>query len=187
MSTETHRPQTDMPDRRGRPGRLPLEGSARITRRITTIAVCVGLILAIGKWFVWQESHSVGILSSLVHSALDLFGAISSFFAVRYAARPPDGEYRFGRGKAESFSAVFQVCLIVLGAFHLIEEVFHRVSHPEVLTQGGFAIAMMLVFIAIRFGCSLPKAGPSAQQAQSLYAEIAHIILQTYWPISLLF
>jgi len=139
----------DMPDRRGRPGRLPLEGSARITRRITTIAVCVGLILAVGKWFVWQESHSVGILSSLVHSALDLFGAVSSFFAVRYAARPPDREYRFGRGKAESFSAVFQVCLIVLGAFHLIEEVFHRVSHPEVLIQGGFAIAMMLIFIAI--------------------------------------
>ena len=121
-----------MPDRRGRPGRLPLEGSARITRRITTIAVLVGIFLAVGKWFVWEESHSLGILSSLVHSALDLFGAVSSYFAVRYAARPPDNEYRFGRGKAESFSAVFQVCLIVLGAFHLIEEVFHRVSHPEV-------------------------------------------------------
>lgn len=139
----------DMPDRRGRPGRLPLEGSAKITRRITTMAVCVGLFLAIGKFFVWQESHSVGILSSLVHSALDLFGAVSSFIAVRYAARPPDRQYRFGRGKAESFSAVFQVCLIVLGAFHLIEEVFERVQHPEALTQGGFAIAMMLVFIAI--------------------------------------
>lgn len=150
MNTQIDTPENaDMPDRRGRPGRLPLEGSSRITRRITAIAVCVGLFLAVGKWFVWQESHSVGILSSLVHSALDLFGAVSSFIAVRYAARPPDDEYRFGRGKAESFSAVFQICLIVLGAFHLIEEVFHRASHPEVLTQGGFAIAMMLVFIAV--------------------------------------
>ena len=139
----------DLPDRRGRPGRLPLEGSARITRRITTIAVCVGLILAVGKYFVWQESHSVGILASLVHSALDLFGAVASFIAVRYAARPPDSTYRFGRGKAESFSAVFQVCLIVLGAFHLIEEVFHRVQHPEHLEQGGFAIFMMIIFIII--------------------------------------
>jgi len=138
-----------MPDRRGRPGRLPLEGSARITRRITALAVCVGLVLAIGKYFVWEQSHSVGILSSLVHSALDLVGAVSSFIAVRYAARPPDGQYRFGRGKAESFSAVFQVCLIVLGAFHLLQEVFERIQHPEALAQGGFAIAMMLVFIAI--------------------------------------
>jgi len=138
-----------MPNRRGRPGRLPLEGSAKITRRITTLAVFVGLFLAVGKFFVWQESHSVGILSSLAHSALDLIGAVSSFIAVRYAARPPDSQYRFGRGKAESFSAVFQVCLIVLGAVHLMEEVAERIEHPEALAHGGTAIMMMLVFVAV--------------------------------------
>ena len=51
-----------MPDRRGRPGRLPVEGSAKITRRITLIAVIVGIFLAVGKFFVWQTSHSVGII-----------------------------------------------------------------------------------------------------------------------------
>lgn len=197
MTTKTQIPVSDMPDRRGRPGRLPVEGSSRITRRITTIAVCVGLILAIGKWFVWQESHSVGILSSLVHSALDLFGAIASFIAVRYAARPPNGNYRFGRGKAESFSAVFQVCLIVLGAFHLIEEVFHRVSHPEQLVQGGFAIAMMLVFIAItiwlliaqswaiRATGSIAVRGDRAHYLADLFANIFVILgitLSTFTP-----
>jgi len=141
--------KTDMPDRRGRPGRLPLEGSSKITARITMIAVFVGVFLAIGKFVVWQESHSVGILSSLIHSLLDLMGAVSSFVAVRYAARPPDQNYRFGRGKAESFSAVFQVCLIVLGAFHLLEEVFERIADPAPLVQSGFAISMMLVFIAV--------------------------------------
>ena len=141
--------KADMPNRRGRPGRLPVEGSSQITRRITLIAVVLGIIMAVGKFFVWQESHSVGILSSLVHSALDLLGAVSSFIAVRYAALSPDENYRFGRGKAESFSAVFQVCLIVLGAVHLLEEVFERMSHPEHLEQGGFAIVMMLVFIAV--------------------------------------
>ena len=120
--------QTDMPDRRGRPGRLPLEGSSKITARITLFAVLVAIILTVGKFIVWKESHSVGILSSLIHSSLDLIGALSSFIAVRYAAKPPDNSYRFGRGKAESFSAVFQVCLIVLGAIHLLEEVFERIS-----------------------------------------------------------
>lgn len=151
MTVETHNQinNADMPDRRGRPGRLPVEGSSKITRRITLIAVLVGIFLAIGKLLVWQTSHSVGILSSLIHSVLDLSGAVSSFVAVRFAARSPDENYRFGRGKAESFSAVFQVCLIVLGALHLLEEVFERIAHPEPLTQGGFAIAMMLLFIAV--------------------------------------
>ncbi len=146
---ETDIKDADMPDRRGRPGRLPVEGSSKITRRITLIAVLVGIFLAVGKFLVWQSSHSVGILSSLIHSILDLSGALSSFFAVRYAALPPDQNYRFGRGKVESFSAIFQVCLIVLGAFHLIEEVLERIAEPVALTQGGFAIAMMVLFIAV--------------------------------------
>ena len=103
----------DTPDRRGRPGRLPLESSAQVTRRITALAVIIGLCLAVGKYFVWQESHSVGVLSSLVHSSLDLIGAMSSFIAVRYAARLLDDTHRFGYGIAESFSAIFLFCLIV--------------------------------------------------------------------------
>ena len=134
---------------RGRPGRLAPDENAKITARITLIAVAVGLFLAIGKAFVWNISGSVGILSSLVHSALDLFGALSTFFAVRYGARPPDETYRFGRGKVESFSAVFQVCLVVFAAFHLLEEAWERLAEPHVLTQTGFAMTAMLVFAAV--------------------------------------
>ena len=137
------------PAMQGRPGRLAPDESAKITARITAIAVIVGLFLAIGKAFVWNISGSVGILSSLVHSALDLFGAISTFFAVRYSAKPPDETYRYGRGKVESFSAVFQVCLIVFAAFHLLEEAWERIIEPQVLTQTGFAMTAMLVFAAL--------------------------------------
>jgi cation diffusion facilitator family transporter len=111
--------------------------------------MAIGIVLAIGKAFVYQETGSVGILSSLVHSSLDLIGAVSTFAAVRYAAQPPDGTYRFGRGKAESFSAVFQVCLIVFAASHLLEEAWERMIDPQPIMQSGFAIAAMLVFIAI--------------------------------------
>lgn len=134
---------------RGRPGRLLPEDSARITRRITIMSVAVGIFLAIGKAFVWQATGSVGILSSLIHSALDLFGAVATFFAVRYAALPPDDNFRYGRGKAEGVSAVFQLCLIILAAFHLLEEAYSRVVDPVVPVQGGFAIAAMLVFTAV--------------------------------------
>ena len=146
---DTDKPVQDQPLMRGRPGRLAPDESAKITARITLIAVGVGLLLALSKAFVWNVSGSVGILSSLVHSALDLFGALSTFFAVRYGARPPDEIYRYGRGKVESFSAVFQVCLIVFAAFHLLEEAWEQMVDPHVLTQTGFAMTAMLVFAAI--------------------------------------
>lgn len=139
----------ELPLMRGRPGRLAPDENAKITARITLIAVLVGLFLALGKAFVYNASGSVGILSSLVHSALDLFGAVSTFFAVRYGARPPDNRYRFGRGKVESFSAVFQVCLVVFAAFHLLEEAWERIADPHDLMQTGFAITAMLVFAAV--------------------------------------
>ena len=139
----------DQPNRKGRPGRLAPEGSAVITRRITALAVALGLLMAIGKFFLWRETHSVGLLSSLVHSSLDMFGAISSFIAVRYASRRPDNQYRYGRGKAESFSAVFQVCLIVFAGFHLLEAVFERVGEHAHIEQSGFAIFVLFIFMAL--------------------------------------
>lgn len=123
----------DLPDRKGRPGRLPPEGSAIITRRITALALALGVVMALGKLWLFTLTGSVGILSSLVHSALDMVAAGSSFIAVRFAARAPNDGYRFGFGKAESFSAVFQVCLIGLAAFHL----FGAATGALIETGGG--------------------------------------------------
>jgi cation diffusion facilitator family transporter len=141
----------DQPNRRGRPGRLPPDHSTIITRRITALAVGLGVVMAVGKFFLWSETGSVGVLASLVHSALDMFGAIASFVAVRFAARKPNSDYRFGFGKAESFSAVFQVCLIVLGAAHLLQEVFGHIghSHGHGISQTGPAIMVLIIFIAL--------------------------------------
>ena len=149
------REQSERPDMTGRPGRLPVDAASGITRRITALAVTVGVLLTIGKTAVFAVSGSVGVLASLVHSVLDMTGAIASFFAVRFAARAPSGEYRFGRGKAEGVAAVFQMCLIVLASVHLLEEslahVFHFAhdhSHP-VVTEVGAGLMVMAVLAAL--------------------------------------
>jgi len=151
--TATADDRFDQPKRRGRPGRMPPDHSAIITRRITTLAVGLGLFMAVGKFWLWGQTGSVGILASLVHSALDIFGAMASFVAVRFAARKPNPNYRFGFGKAESFSAVFQVCLIVLGAAHLLQEVFGHIGHNHhaPVSQSGPAIMVLVIFIALTF------------------------------------
>jgi cation diffusion facilitator family transporter len=147
--TRTADDRFDQPKRRGRPGRLPPEGSTVITRRITALAVGLGVFMAVGKFWLYGQTGSVGVLSSLVHSALDIFGAVASFVAVRFAARAPTPNYRYGFGKAEGFSAVFQVCLIVLAATHLLQEVFEHAGHSHGVQQSGMAIFVILVFIAL--------------------------------------
>ncbi len=149
MSEENNTHPQDQPDRRGRPGRLPARESSRITRRITAFSIAIGVVLIATKLIVFRESGSVGILSSLVHSGLDFVAALSSFVAVRYAARPPDAKYRFGRGKAEGFAALLQACLIVLAAVHLLEEAASRLANPQALEHESYAIAVMTFAVAL--------------------------------------
>lgn len=184
-----------IPYRTGRPGRLPADESSRITRRITAFSICVGIILILAKLIVFRESGSIGILSSLVHSSLDLIAGLSSYFAVRYAARPPDQTYRFGRGKAEGFSAVLQVCIIILAAVHLLEAAATRVEAPHAIEQSGYAVAVMVFAIlltawlliaqtwAIKSTGSLAVRGDRAHYIADMSANIAVIVgilLSTY-------
>ena len=184
-----------VPYREGRPGRLPASESSRITRRITTFSICVGIVLILAKLIVFRESGSIGILSSLVHSSLDLVAGLSSFIAVRYAARAPDQTYRFGRGKAEGFSAVLQVCIIIIAAAHLLEEAVIHVDHPHAIEQSGYAIAVMIFAIllttwlliaqtwAIKSTGSLAVQGDRAHYIADMSANVAVIVgilLTTY-------
>jgi len=201
MTKETLKSKEDYvaPSLRGRPGRTPPEESARITRKITALAMCVGLFFAVTKFFAWRETNSIGILSSLIHSGLDLFASLSSFLAVRYAVKSPDESYRFGRGKVESFAAVLQVCLIIVVAFHLLEESISHLGNPEPVTQSSLAIGAMVLFIlistwlliaqgwAIRETGSIAVRGDRAHYLADLVANlfvIAGILFAVYTPFA---
>lgn len=171
------------------PGRLDPDEAARITRRITSYAVIVGIILTTLKFFIWEHSHSVGILSSLVHSGLDLLAALATFFGVRYAARKPDNVHSYGRGKAEGIVAVIQACLVLFSASHIAEEAIERMSADAHGIHGGgavigamlFAIALTLLLLiaqtyAIRSTGSVAIQGDRAHYLSDMAATIAVII-----------
>ncbi|WP_017932684.1 cation diffusion facilitator family transporter [Robiginitomaculum antarcticum] len=170
------------------PGRLDPQEAARITRRITSYSVAVGVILSVMKFFIWEQSGSVGVLSSLVHSGLDLAAALATFFGVRYAARAPDATHSYGRGKAEGFVAVLQACLVLFSAGHIGEEAVHRIMDPQIVEHGlsvivvmGFAIAMTFWLLmaqghAIAATGSVAIAGDRAHYLSDMAASIAVVI-----------
>ncbi len=187
----------EAPRMRGRPGRMPPEESAAITRKVTLFSMAVGIFFVVAKFFLLEETHSVGILASLIHSSLDLFAAFTTFVAVRYGVRRPDGEYRYGHGKVESFAAVLQVCLIVVVAFHLLEHSIESFNEPEVVERSALAIVALIVFIvvstflllaqgwAIRETGSIAVRGDRAHYFADLVANlfvIAGILFVTYTP-----
>jgi len=130
-------------------GRTDPRKSASITRRAAQLSVAVALVLIALKGWSWITSGSVAMLSSLADSMLDLVASLFTYFAVRYAAAPPDREHRFGHGKAESFAGLFQAGLVAVSGGLIAVEAVRRLLDGRPVEHGLSAIAVMVVSIVI--------------------------------------
>src|ERR1700682_2722555 len=78
---------------------------------LTSVAAAVGLTGL--KIVVGLLAGSLGILAEAVHSGLDLVAAAATYFAVRTASRSADRNHRYGHGKIENLSALFETVLLL--------------------------------------------------------------------------
>ena len=140
---------------------LTRDESAALTRRITSLSVAVASILTVLKALVWFASDSVSILASLADSGLDLVAALGTFFAVRYAAAPPDAEHRYGHGKAEAFASLVQAGLVFASGALIGQAAIDHLLHPTPIAQSGWALGVMAI-------STLLTAGLIAAQTQVL-------------------
>lgn len=172
----------------GGPGRLDPLASASITREAAVLSVVVAAALIALKGWAWLASGSVAMLSSLADSMLDIVASLFTYFAVRYAAVPPDREHRFGHGKAESFAGLFQAGLVALSGALIAVEAVKRLVSGRPVTHGVEAIVVMVISIALtavliwRQTRAVQKTGSVATQgdrahyAADLLANVAVIV-----------
>ena len=131
---------------------MSLDDKAAVTRRITALSVAVACVLVVIKIIAWRGSDSVAMLASAADSGLDLIASLVTFYAVRYAAAPPDAEHRFGHGKAEAFASLVQAGLVFASAALVAREAIGRLIAPSPVAQGAWAIGVMAISIALTLG-----------------------------------
>ena len=116
-----------------------------LTRRVTALSVATAFVLVGLKATIWVFSSSVALLASTADSGLDLIASAATFFAVRYAAAPPDAEHRYGHGKAEAFASLLQAGLVFASAALVGQEAVRHIVQPQPVRQEGWALAVMVV------------------------------------------
>lgn len=136
-------------------GALPIAETAALTRRVTRLSIAVALVLTGLKLGAYIASGSIATLASLADSGLDIFAALGTFVAVRYAAAPPDREHRYGHGKGEAFASLLQAGLVFASAALVGQEaIVHLLSpHPiqaEAWALGVMAISTVLTVLLLR-------------------------------------
>src|SRR5689334_168911 len=126
----------------------PAETTA-LTRRVTLYSVTVAAVLVSLKLVAWLASGSVAMLASMADSGLDLVASLITFYAVRFAAQPPDAEHRFGHGKAEGFASLMQAGLVFASAALIGREAIGDLVTPHPIGEGLWATVVMVISIVL--------------------------------------
>ncbi|GAA0650609.1 cation diffusion facilitator family transporter [Brevundimonas lenta] len=119
------------------------------TRNVTRLSVGVAVTLIVLKAFALGASGSVSMLASLADSTLDLVASLATFFAVRWAAAPPDDEHRFGHGKGEALAALVQAGLVFASSVFIGWEAIQRIFDPRPVSAGYWSVLVVLISIAL--------------------------------------
>ncbi len=92
-------------------------------------AVIITLIKILAAYF----SGSLGVLSEVFNSAIDIFVCLVTILSIKYSSRPPDADHNYGHEKVENFSALFQVFILFITASYIIYKAALRLFGNEVI------------------------------------------------------
>lgn len=125
------------------------------TARAILYAFIANSGIALAKtWAAWLTG-SGSMLAEAIHSYADAGNQVLLFLGLRQSTRPPDHEHPLGYGKLSYFwSFIVAVLLFSMGGLFSIYEGFHKLQHPEPLTQIWVA-QLVLVFAIVLEGFSL--------------------------------
>lgn len=147
---------------------------------LSSVIAAIGLTLA--KLVAGLLTGSLGLIAEAVHSGIDLVAALTTLFAVRLAAKPPDREHPYGHARIESISALFEASLLIGAALWIIEEAYRRlVGSPTSVNPSVWAFLVMGGSILVDFSRSRAL-GRIAQKhrSEALAADALHFRTDIY-------
>jgi cation diffusion facilitator family transporter len=141
---------------------------------LSSVAAAVGLTTF--KIIVGILTGSLGILAEAAHSGLDLVAALVTFLAVRVSDKPADAEHRYGHGKIENLSAMFETLLLLGTCVWIIYEAVQRLFYKSVEVEiSVWAFLVMITSIVVDISRSrMLYAVAKKHNSQALEADALH-------------
>ncbi|MBM2814843.1 MAG: Cation transporter [Ignavibacteria bacterium] len=153
---------------------IQIENKEKRTVALSSIAAAV--LLTVTKFVVGITTGSLGILSEALHSGLDLVAAVMTYFAVKFADRPPDKDHNWGHGKIENLSALGETVLLFITCIWIIYEGVMRLStgRTEITVNvWAFAVIILSIIVDISRSRALMKVAKK-YDSQALEADALH-------------
>lgn len=143
---------------------------------VALTSVIAAIVLTVTKLVVGLWTNSLGILSEALHSALDLFAAGITLYAVRKASQPPDSDHHYGHWRVENLSALTETILLLVTVIWIIYEALRRIIfHDLIVEVNPLAFGVIIFAIIIDFSRSRAlKRVAKKYDSQALEADALH-------------
>lgn len=139
------------------------------------------------KFFAYQLTGSVGLLSDAVESVVNLIAALVAFWALWLAGRPADDEHHYGHTKAEYFSSGVEGALVLVAAVSIAAAAWPRLFHPQPLDRLGVGLAVSAAASVINGAVAaiLWRAG-RARRSVTLTADARHLLTDVWTTVGVI-
>mgnify|MGYP003364980271 CR=1 FL=1 len=121
---------------------------AHLNRSAALASITMAGVLVVIKGYAAWTTGSTAMLGSLADTVLDLVASLATLAGVWVAGQPADDNHRFGHGKAEALSALFQVILIGVSAIglgvHAVQQFFSG-ERTQAATDGILVSVVAIV------------------------------------------
>ncbi|EIZ77654.1 cation diffusion facilitator family transporter [Novosphingobium sp. Rr 2-17] len=128
-----------------------MSNHASLTRSAAFASIgAASVLLALKGWAAWSTG-STAMLGSVADTALDLVASLATLVGVWIAAQPADDKHRFGHGKAEAITALFQIVLISISAIAIASRAVEELLAGSRVQSASEGIGVSLVAIVVTF------------------------------------
>ncbi|MBC1996248.1 cation diffusion facilitator family transporter [Listeria seeligeri] len=112
---------------------------------LTILSVCSNFVIVVLKLVVGFFTGSVAVISEGIHSSMDLFASIITFFSIRISNQPADEDHPYGHGKAENIAGTIETLLIFVAGIWIIIESVNKLVNPHEIRFPALGIMVMLL------------------------------------------
>ena len=109
------------------------------------LSIAAAIVTITLKAIAYLLTGSVGLLSDVLESFVNLAGALMALAMLTIASRPADDNHAYGHSKAEYFSSGVEGTLILIAAISIGVAAVQRLITPKQLEQVGLGIGVSIV------------------------------------------
>jgi len=117
--------------------------------RAATAGLMVNLLLVAVKFVAGVVGNSYALIADAVESTLDVFSSLIVWSGLEVAARPPDDDYPYGYGKAESLAASVVAAMLLVAGFGIGVAAIREILTPH-HAPAAFTLLVLVLVIVVK-------------------------------------